>query len=81
MEEKCSELTQVLERDSTAMSEAKDCAVRAVAVVGDLSYGYTHGRFAVAGREPRMGVTRNQVQRVLKFLSIKTKPSNFHNQI
>ena len=62
-----------LEKAAIKMGEVSDCAVKAVAILGDLSYGDAHCLLKLAGRE-KCGVTYiHQTRQALEYLGLDTK--------
>jgi hypothetical protein len=58
---------------SNAMNETRDCAVMAMAVVGDLSYRDAHRLLEMLGRKRRRSCYHYQTLEALKFLDLETE--------
>lgn len=48
--------------ERVARNEARDCTVRALAAVKDMQYDQAHAALAAAGREPRRGMSLEQLK-------------------
>jgi hypothetical protein len=62
-----------LEKAAKAMNETKDCAVKAMAVIGDLPYDEAHCLLEMHGRLPRHGTWNHITRQALKFMDLKTE--------
>jgi hypothetical protein len=70
---KFTEKYQTLLRDSNVMDEWYDCAVMAIAVLGDLSYLDSHRLFETLGRGHRKTVSHHQTLQALASLDLDTE--------
>lgn len=68
-----SETFNKLMQSAQAMNETRDCAVKAIAVVGDLSYEDAHTLLELYGRKRKHGTKRYMTRKALKFLDLQTK--------
>jgi hypothetical protein len=68
-----SEIYEKLEKASNEMQEDRDCAVKAIAVVGGLTYEDAHVLLELHGRKPKDGTPRIITEQALKFLDLKAE--------
>ena len=68
---------QKMMKVSKKRNETKDCAVKAVAAVSNLSYDYIHQVFQECGRKHRKGTPFRITREVLKILNIWADPHQF----
>lgn len=68
-----SETFRKLQQASDSIEETRDCAVKAIAVVGDLSYEDAHTLLELYGRKRNHGTKRYITREALKFLDLQTK--------
>jgi hypothetical protein len=64
---------KALAASAKAMNETKDCAVKAIAILGDLSYEDAHCLLELHGRVGRSGTWNYVTHRALDFLDLKTE--------
>ena len=67
------DLFQKMLQASEVMTEINDCAVKAVAIVGGLTYKNAHNLLKRTGRKPRASANIEQIHQALKLLDIKTR--------
>jgi len=58
--------------DTGEMNETNDCAVKALAIVGNLPYRVAHAALKDAGRKNRRGTLVPQIEEATKTLGLKT---------
>jgi hypothetical protein len=66
-----SEVYLALNKVSNEMKEEKDCAVKAIAAVGNLEYDEAHCLMEMCGRESKSVTPSYVIERALKFLEVK----------
>jgi len=64
---------QELAKAANDMGETRDCAVKALAIVGDLSYEDAHCLLELYGRKSRDGTYDYITHKALKFLDLATE--------
>jgi|GEM_PF-6455435 len=62
-----------LASDSNVLGETQDCAVKAIAVIGDLSYYDAHCLLEMLGRKRRRSCYHYQTREALDFLDLTTE--------
>jgi hypothetical protein len=72
-------LPEKIQKDSNSLDEKNDCAVKAVAIVANHPYKYTHRLFAAAGRKSKRATSFYITQKVLKSLGCHIKRTTRFN--